>query len=170
MAGTPATSKRTPQMSWELLFQITDLLRVLGAPGNMLNNKKITLGKIRVISYLFANMDQPPMLKDIASVFGLTPGAVSQTIDALVEDGIVRRVQSKVDRRAVYISLTRQGVALKRRHDNYFTDYMDHFFRNIDEKKQEAFMEVLEQMVETLRPEVGKQGEIAEENEEFDQA
>ena len=59
MAGTPAPSKRTPQMSWELLFQITDLLRVLGAPGNMLNNKKITLGKIRVISYLFATWTSP---------------------------------------------------------------------------------------------------------------
>ena len=46
---------------------------------------------------------------------------------------------------------------------------MDHFFRNIDEKKQEAFMEVLEQMVETLRPEVGKQGEIVEENDEYEQ-
>ena len=59
MPATPASARRTPQMSWELLFQITDLLRVLGAPGNTLNNKKITLGKIRVISYLFANMDQP---------------------------------------------------------------------------------------------------------------
>ena len=125
---------------------------MLGAPGNTVNNKKITLGKIRVISYLFANMDQPPMLKDIAEVFGLTPGAVSQTIDSLVEDGIVQRVQSSEDRRAIHISLTKQGIALKRRHDNYFTDYMDHFFRNIDEKKQQIFLEVLEQMVETLQP------------------
>ena len=39
MSATPALSRRTPQMSWELLFQITDLLRVLGAPGNTLNNK-----------------------------------------------------------------------------------------------------------------------------------
>ena len=159
MANIPLSpsSKRTPQMSWELLFQITDLLRVLGAPGNTVNNKKITLGKIRVISYLFANMDQPPMLKDIAEVFGLTPGAVSQTIDSLVEDGIVRRVQSSEDRRAIHISLTKQGIALKRRHDNYFTDYMDHFFRSVDPKKQQIFLEVLEQMVETLQPEVEEQ-------------
>ena len=122
MPATPA-SRRTPQMSWELLFQITDLLRVLGAPGNTLNNKKITLG----------------------------------TIDSLVEDGIVQREQSSEDRRAIHISLTKQGIALKRRHDNYFTDYMDHFFRNIDEKKQQIFLEVLEQMVETLQPEVEEQ-------------
>jgi len=31
---------------------------------------------------------------------------------------------------------------------------MDHFFRNIDPKKQQIFLEVLEQMVETLQPDV----------------
>ena len=43
---------------------------------------------------------------------------------------------------------------------------MDHFFRNIDEKKQQIFLEVLEQMVETLQPdteqEAGEQAELEE--------
>ena len=78
-----------PKTAWTMLFRVVDRLRAKSARNVTIPNMKITLGKIRIINYLFVREGEPPMLKEIAETFGLTSGAVSQTVDALTADGVV---------------------------------------------------------------------------------
>ena len=111
---------------------------------------KITLGKIRIINYLFVREGEPPMVKEIAEMVGLTSGAVSPTVDALAADGVVERIPSSVDRRSVHVSLTPFGKEIRKQLEVYLTDVMSGILDEIPEDKQEAFLEVLQDMSETF--------------------
>ena len=90
------------------------------------------------------------MVKEIAEMFGLTSGAVSQTVDALAADGVVERIPSSVDRRSVHVSLTPFGKEIRKQLEVYLTDVMSGILDEIPEEKQEAFLEVLQDMSETF--------------------
>jgi DNA-binding MarR family transcriptional regulator len=133
-----------------MLFRVVDRLRAKSARNVSIPNMKITLGKIRIINYLFVREGEPPMLKEIAETFGLTSGAVSQTVDALAADGVVERIPSAVDRRSVHITLTPFGLSIRKQLESYLTDVMSGILDDVPEDKQEAFMEVLQDMSETF--------------------
>ena len=133
-----------------MLFRVVDRLRAKSARNVSIPNTKITLGKIRIINYLFVREGEPPMLKEIAETFGLTSGAVSQTVDALAADGVVERIPSAVDRRSVHITLTPFGLSIRKQLESYLTDVMSGILDDVPEDKQEAFMEVLQDMSETI--------------------
>ena len=140
-----STSNR-PKTAWTMLFRVVDRLRAKSARNVSIPNMKITLGKIRIINYLFVREGEPPMLKEIAETFGLTSGAVSQTVDALAADGVVERIPSAVDRRSVHITLTPFGLSIRKQLESYLTDVMSGILDDVPEDKQEAFMEVLQDM------------------------
>ena len=144
-----STSNR-PKTAWTMLFRVVDRLRAKSARNVSIPNMKITLGKIRIINYLFVREGEPPMLKEIAETFGLTSGAVSQTVDALAADGVVERIPSAVDRRSVHITLTPFGLSIRKQLESYLTDVMSGILDDVPEDKQEAFMEVLQDMSETF--------------------
>ena len=144
-----STSNR-PKTAWTMLFRVVDRLRAKSARNVSIPNMKITLGKIRIINYLFVREGEPPMLKEIAETFGLTSGAVSQTVDALAADGVVERIPSSVDRRSVHITLTPFGLSIRKQLESYLTDVMSGILDDVPEDKQEAFMEVLQDMSETF--------------------
>ena len=144
-----STSNR-PKTAWTMLFRVVDRLRAKSARNVSIPNMKITLGKIRIINYLFVREGEPPMLKEIAETFGLTSGAVSQTVDALAADGVVERIPSAVDRRSVHITLTPFGLSIRKQLESYLTDVMSGILDDVPEDKQEAFLEVLQDMTETF--------------------
>jgi len=144
-----STSNR-PKTAWTMLFRVVDRLRAKSARNVTIPNMKITLGKIRIINYLFVREGEPPMLKEIAETFGLTSGAVSQTVDALAADGVVERIPSSVDRRSVHITLTPFGLSIRKQLESYLTDVMSGILDDVPEDKQEAFLEVLQDMSETF--------------------
>ena len=139
-----------PKTAWTMLFRVVDRLRAKSARNVTIPNMKITLGKIRIINYLFVREGEPPMVKEIAEMFGLTSGAVSQTVDALAADGVVERIPSSVDRRSVHVSLTPFGKEIRKQLEVYLTDVMSGILDEIPEEKQEAFLEVLQDMSETF--------------------
>lgn len=51
-------------------------------------------------------------ITEIADAAMLTSGAMTTRIDGLEDRGLVRRVQSKVDRRSTLVRLTKRGLAL----------------------------------------------------------
>ena len=139
-----------PKTAWTMLFRVVDRLRAKSARNVSIPNMKITLGKIRIINYLFVREGEPPMLKEIAETFGLTSGAVSQTVDARAADGVVERIPSAVDRRSVHITLTPFGLSIRKQLESYLTDVMSGILDDVPEDKQEAFLEVLQDMSETF--------------------
>ena len=139
-----------PKTAWTMLFRVVDRLRAKSARNVAIPNMKITLGKMRIINYLFVREGEPPMVKEIAEMFGLTSGAVSQTVDALAADGVVERIPSSVDRRSVHVSLTPFGKSIRTQLEAYLNDVMTGILDEVPEEKQEAFLEVLQDMSETF--------------------
>ena len=139
-----------PKTAWTMLFRVVDRLRAKSARNVAIPNMKITLGKMRIINYLFVREGEPPMVKEIAEMFGLTSGAVSQTVDALAADGVVERIPSSVDRRSVHVSLTPFGKSIRKQLEAYLNDVMTGILDGVPEEKQEAFLEVLQDMSETF--------------------
>ena len=127
-----------PKTAWTMLFRVVDRLRAKSARNVAIPNMKITLGKMRIINYLFVREGEPPMVKEIAEMFGLTSGAVSQTVDALAADGVVERIPSSVDRRSVHVSLTPFGKSIRKQLEVYLNDVMTGILDEIPEDKQEA--------------------------------
>ncbi len=154
MMEIPATDMNNPaEKCWKLLFRVTDALRNQSQKKSPDPTKKITLARLRIMGCLFEHNGKPLMLKEIAEKFNFTPGAVSQTIDSLVKEGMVERLASPTDRRAVCIRLTCEGEEIRNHLDRSFTGSMEKLVAEIPKEKLESFLEVLEFLLSSLRAE-----------------
>jgi DNA-binding MarR family transcriptional regulator len=61
--------------------------------------------QVRMIFFI-AGQNEEVAAKDLAEMLGVTPGAVTQLVDGLVEMGLVRREEDVKDRRIMRIKLT----------------------------------------------------------------
>ena len=108
---------------------------------------RMTLGKLRILNCLFvlsSNAAVPPTVKELAERFRISPGAVSQTLDAMCQDGMVERVPSPLDRRVIHIRLTAQGLRMRRQSSAACTKFM----RNFLEKEPPRNIKVFEAMLD----------------------
>ncbi len=136
---------------WKLLFRVVDALRSRAQRNHQDPMKKITLARLRIMGCLFEHDGKPLMLKEIAEKFNFTPGAASQTIDALVKEELVERLASPTDRRAVCIRLTRKGEEIRKCLDAGFTGAMEKLLREVPKEKRENFLEILEFLLANLK-------------------
>ena len=75
------------------------------------------------------NHEGPTPLKDLAKAMQLTPGAITQLVEALERAGYVERIPSKTDRRITTIGLTEAGlVKVARSHSGKKKDFFEHVF------------------------------------------
>jgi DNA-binding MarR family transcriptional regulator len=58
---------------------------------------------------MFVDKDGPVRAADIAEIFGLAPRTVTEALDTLERDGLVRRDPDKADRRVKRVSITDEG-------------------------------------------------------------
>ncbi len=54
----------------------------------------------------------PQTIKDLAERFGMSPSAVTQTVDGLVQEKLLERREGEQDRRQVFVSLTAKGKVM----------------------------------------------------------
>jgi DNA-binding MarR family transcriptional regulator len=76
--------------------------------------------QVRIL-FRIASKPEGVSVKDLAEVLSVTPGAVTQFIDALVEKGLVSREEDHIDRRLLRIKLTKYAK------DN-FTEFKRDYF------------------------------------------
>ena len=69
----------------------------------------ITVEQFHVLRYVNRGMDS---MRELASAKNISLPAISQAVEILVQKGLLRRLQSKEDRRHVDLSLTKEGNAL----------------------------------------------------------
>lgn len=114
---------------------------------------RMTLGKIRLLDRLFylSDHDEIPMVKELASTFHVSSGVVSQTLNAMIHDGIVERVASQWDRRVIRIRLTPLGLRMRRQTSSAYTRFMQNFFDAIDQEKAAIFDRMLDQTLDFLK-------------------
>jgi DNA-binding MarR family transcriptional regulator len=105
----------------------------------------LSMSQIHHLTLIHHN--QPISLKTLAAKMQLTPGAVTQLVDALEKTGYVMRTQDQHDRRITNISVSASGA-------QKLTDFKkttQHIFRqasrSLDEQELEIFLKVQQKML-----------------------
>lgn len=93
---------------------------------------------------------QPVSLKKLAESMHLTPGAITQLVDGLVQAGYVTRTPSEQDRRVMVAALTPEGArtiqAMQRKKEEMFAKIVD----GLSDEELAAFVVVQRKMLKYL--------------------
>jgi len=100
----------------------------------------LPFSSVRVLETL--ETQGPTIMREIAGTLGMTPRNMTAIIDALEEDGLVRRVPHPHDRRATVIELTAAGRQSADRARANATAWVADAFNSLtaDEQRQYADM------------------------------
>ena len=104
---------------------------------------ELTLGRPQVgILFLIARK-KVASVKELAEMLSVTPGAISQFIDDLVEKKLVTREEDKKDRRILQIVLTKKAEdKFKEFKKNYFNSVRP-LFDNLNDKELDQLISLL---------------------------
>lgn len=93
---------------------------------------------------------QPISLKDLAARTYLTPGAITQLIDILVENNYISRTPHEKDRRITCVSMTALGAekitALKARKQEMYEQVVS----NLNNEELRVYLKVQQKMIQHL--------------------
>ncbi len=86
-------------------------------------------------------------ITEVATELSLTHSAASRTVDRLVRDGWVRRVENPADRRQKVLTLTAEGVALMQDIEGKLTAGIEFLAVRLSPEEQEQFRRLIARMV-----------------------
>lgn len=144
---------------WSLILHFTTNLKIPVMVYYYGKRGRMTLGKIRLMNYLFYLSDQKngiPAVKELAERFRVSSGVVSQTLNAMIQDGMVERVPSPLDRRLTGIRLTQQGLRMRRQCAASYTGFMQNFLSRIEPEMIAVFDRALDMTLRFLKTEEGR--------------
>lgn len=149
--------------TWKNLFVFVESVRNYQArtlPMRKPGEKELSFPQVRVLGTVFMSQSGSVRVKDIAEELGITPGAVSQSVDHLVARGLLERSQDPNDRRAVCITLSGYGREIHSILNGAFDMLFTHLLLDIEEEKIEIFNEVLAKMRHNLEQEKTSQRKL----------
>jgi DNA-binding MarR family transcriptional regulator len=86
----------------------------------------------------------PKIMSELSEELGVTARNVTALVDALEEEGLVRRVPHATDRRATVIELTAAGTRYGRQmHSGRHMDAIAELFRELTQPEQQQLLEVI---------------------------
>jgi DNA-binding MarR family transcriptional regulator len=93
---------------------------------------------------------QPISSKELARQLYLTPGAVSQSVDALSSDGYIRREADRQDRRIQYLSLSKKGEKVLASIERRRRDIMEQAMQDLSLEELTVWLKVQIKLNEQL--------------------
>ncbi|TWS95339.1 MarR family winged helix-turn-helix transcriptional regulator [Streptococcus sp. sy018] len=90
----------------------------------------VSLKEIHTIEIIGKDSQVTP--SDIARELMVTLGTVTTSLNKLEKKGYVQRTRSDVDRRVVYLSLTKKGRLLNRLHAKFHKSMVTHIIEDLD--------------------------------------
>lgn len=133
--------------SWTLIMHAAGKLRDFGAALSGGSMDSLTIGQERVLQVVFQNSPDGVKLKEIAKQVKLTPGAVSQIIESLVQMGMVERSSDASDRRAVNIHITSKCEGIRNQVVGFFDEAMETVLAKKTPEECAAFIDILEKII-----------------------
>ena len=134
---------------WMLVLHFTANLKLPTLMCYYGSLSRISLGKLRVLNYLFFlsyRKKASPSIAELAARFRCKTGLVFQTVQALNRDGMVEQVS-----RDGRVKLTLKGLLVRRLSSRSYTRFMSDFFRGIEPEKIALFMRFLDLMLDYLK-------------------
>ena len=86
-------------------------------------------------------------IAEVADELSLTHSAASRTVDRLVRDGWVRRMENPADRRQKILTLTTEGMALMQDIEGKLTTGIEYLAARLSPEEQEQFRRLIAHMV-----------------------
>jgi len=85
---------------------------------------------------------------------GMEPTSLSRTLKSMEDDGLIRRVNDKVDKRKVFIFLTDLGVEKRRIARDVVLGFDNRLIASIPREKLKVYFEVMQQIDEFVDKEL----------------
>jgi DNA-binding MarR family transcriptional regulator len=140
----------------ESSLQLVDELAAFG-PAYMkwvrsrLQGRGMTYARMRLLGALHCN--GPQIMTSISDELGVTRRNVTALVDALEEEGLVRRKPHPTDRRATVIEMTGQGAeTMERIYDEHRAEVAE-LFSGLTEENRRELVRVLGSLREALQRE-----------------
>lgn len=145
------------ERSWTLILHVACAMRDYATELDGGRMEKMTVAQERVLGAVYRCTSTKEggdglKLKDIASTVKLSPGAVSQIIEMLVQEGLVVRKNDPHDRRAVKIHPSEDSQVIRGRVIERFDKLINSVLEEKTPEEREAFIDILERILEKLAP------------------
>jgi DNA-binding MarR family transcriptional regulator len=112
-------------------------------------NLPITRSQLEVLAAI--KHLQPVSSKEIAHQLYLTPGAVSQSVESLSQDGYVAREADATDRRVQYLKLIKKGEKLLQDIEKQRRAMMEQAMKDLTTEELELWLKVQTKFVEQFQ-------------------
>jgi len=99
---------------------------------------------------LLLERNGPRRSTDIAEVFGHSPRTVTEAIDALEREGLVRRDPDPEDRRAKLVSITQEGRAAVASSEPVRQQLIDQIFGALSQAERQSLQALLDRLAVRL--------------------
>ena len=125
---------------------LADLARVFLRSHRLLDRRMTaegaSLARTKVLMYL-EQQEGEARAADIAEFFGLAPRTVTESIDALERDGMVRREPDPQDRRVKRLSITEAGLAATAATEPLRLALVEQIFGVLDQEERDRLAAIL---------------------------
>lgn len=93
-------------------------------------------------------------MNELSDRLGITMGTATVAISKLSEKGFINRIRSDLDRRKVFVSLSKKGDEALNYHNNYHNMIMSSITKDIEPEKLGVFVGVFEEILKNLREKI----------------
>lgn len=111
---------------------------------NIIND--LTIGELHVIETVNKNNNKPMSL--IARAEHVTVGALTISVNRLVQKGYILRTRDEMDHRVILLSITPKGKKILKTHDKFHSDILGLALENINLAQSAKVMNVFAQTLE----------------------
>ena len=122
-----------------------------GSLQNMTRDFPISGAQLELLFTIRGN--QPTSSKQLATMLHLTPGAVSQLLDSLLQHNLVTRQTSEQDRRVQYLSLSEKGEQLLHNFEKARRKIMEAIIADLSDEELEVWLRVQQKMIAYFKSE-----------------
>lgn len=103
------------------------------------------VGLTQGVGYVLINVPKEGVAATrIAPMMGMGPTSLSRLLKNMETDGLIYRKADENDRRVVYIHLTENGIALRKKARQVVLDFNKKLFSQISEAEMQAYVKVSE--------------------------
>lgn len=123
------------------------------------NNLKLpTITQSRILDYILSHKDTDIYQKDLERVLNLRRATVSEVLNTMEKNGMIKRTKNQNDARTNKITLIEPNENRHQEFQKNIKDIEDIMTENISEEELEAFSLTLKKMQENLKNKYNKQG------------
>lgn len=153
------TTVTSRQESEQLPLQLMQSFQAFGSAFKKhmdlrLGEDGISFARMRLLGALHCS-DGEKIMSELSDELMVTPRNITGLVDALEQEGLVRRRPHATDRRAIVIELTPHGAETAGAVHDQHTATVTELFRNLSEHDQRELMRILDLLRASLQGEGG---------------